>query len=55
MKNWQTRHFPEDLIEAEAKHDGSVVISDSVLKFHVNDKRADIYEKWEKRVKFDII
>ena len=51
MRNWQKRHFPQALIEAEARHDGSVIISDSVLKFHVNDRRAYIYDRWQKRVK----
>lgn len=48
MCNWQKRHFPRALIDAEARHDGSVIISDSVLKFHVNDRRADIYDRWER-------
>jgi hypothetical protein len=51
MRNWQKRHFPQVLLEAEARHDGSVIISDSVLKFHVNDRRAYIYDRWQKRVK----
>ena len=51
MRAWQKRHFPQALLEAEARHDGSVIISDSVLKFHVNDRRADIYDRWQKRVK----
>jgi len=51
MRSWQKRHFPKDLLAAEARHDGSVIVSDAVLKFHVNDRRADIYDRWQKRVK----
>ena len=51
MAAWQKRHFPAALLAAEARHDGSVVVSDRVLKFHVNDRRADIYDRWQKRVK----
>jgi hypothetical protein len=50
MRNWQKHHFPKLLIASEERHDGSVVVSDSVLKFHVNDRRADIYDRWQKRV-----
>jgi hypothetical protein len=51
MRSWQKRRFPKPLIAAEAKHDYSVIISDTVLKFHVIDRRADIYERWTNRVK----
>ncbi len=51
MKRWQQNHFPKTLLEAAARRDGSVVISDDVLKFHVSDRRADIYDRWQKRVK----
>jgi hypothetical protein len=51
MRDWQKRHFPQALIAAEARHDGSVIVSDAVLKFHVNDRRADIYDRWQRRVK----
>jgi len=50
MRGWQRRHFPKAIVDAEAEHNGSVVISDSILKFHVSDRRADIYERWQKRV-----
>ena len=50
MKGWQLRHFPAVLRAAAARHDGSVVVTDDILKFHVTDRRADIYEKWKKRV-----
>ncbi len=50
MKNWQIKRFPPDLRQAEARRDGSVVVSERMLKFHVNDRRRDIYEKWQKRV-----
>lgn len=47
---WQERRFPENLRRGLEKNDGSVTVSDHVLKFHVSDRRRDIYEKWEKRV-----
>ncbi len=50
MRGWQQRHFPKAIVDAAARRDGSVVISDSILKFHVSDRRADIYERWQKRV-----
>jgi hypothetical protein len=49
LKNMQNRRFPEVLRASEARRDGSVVISDRMLKFHVNDRRAEVSEKWEKR------
>lgn len=51
MRDWQKRHFPKTLIAAEAKQDRSVIVSDTVLKFHVIDRRADIYERWTDKVK----
>ena len=51
MRPWQKRRFPQALLASEARHDGSVIVSDTVVKFHVNDRRADIYERWAKRVK----
>jgi hypothetical protein len=50
MRGWQQRHFPKAIVDAAARRDGSVVISDAILKFHVSDRRADIYERWQKRV-----
>jgi len=50
MADWQQRHFPPVLRAAEARHDGSVVVSETVLKFHVSDRRREVYERWVKRV-----
>jgi len=50
MRGWQRQHFPKAIVDAAARRDGSVAISDAVLKFHVSDRRADIYERWQKRV-----
>jgi len=50
LKKTQKKRFPKPLRAAETKGDGSVVISDRILKFHVNDRRADVRERWERRV-----
>ncbi len=43
----QERRLPEDL-RAMANQDSRVVISDSVLKFHKNDRRAEICDHFER-------
>jgi hypothetical protein len=50
LKNVQMRRFPASLREAMGRSDGSVVIGDGVLKFHLNDRRAEIYDKWVRRI-----
>jgi len=45
----QMRKFPER-IRAMANLDSRVVISDDVLKFHVNDRRADYKEKFREKM-----
>jgi len=50
LKKTQFSLFPKILRDGESKQNGSVVISDDILKFHVSDRRADIYEQWQKRV-----
>jgi hypothetical protein len=50
LKNFQTRRFPLALREAMRRSDGSVVIGDDVLKFHLNDRRAKIYDEWVRRI-----
>jgi hypothetical protein len=52
LKKAQEKRFPKPLRAAEAKGDGSVVISDKMLKFHVNDRRQEVRERWEKRVEY---
>ena len=49
MKKVQIALFPRELAEAAARRDGSVVVSDEILKFHVNDRRAEIFERWAKK------
>ena len=52
LKGAQGKRFPRILREAEKRNDGSVVISDKMLKFHVVDRRAEVRERWERRVEF---
>ena len=49
LKKIQIALFPRELAEAAARRDGSVVVSDEILKFHVNDRRAEISERWTKK------
>ncbi len=49
LKAAQISHFPPAINESWARHDGSVVISDNILKFHVNDRRREVYDKWTRR------
>lgn len=50
LKKIQKRHFPSALREAALRNDGSVCIGDDVLKFHLNDRRTEIYNKWVRRI-----
>ncbi len=50
LKKFQSRHFPAALLLAEKKRDGAVCISDEVLKFHLNDRRGEIYNMWNRRI-----
>lgn len=42
----QQRAFPHSLREAAMKNNTHVIISDSLLKFHTNDQRAVLRERW---------
>jgi hypothetical protein len=50
LKKAQISHFPQAIKAAASKNDGSVMVSDTVLKFHVNDRRREVYDKWVKRL-----
>jgi hypothetical protein len=50
LKQWQKNHFPPAIKMAEEKNNGSVIISDNILKFHINDRRAQIFKEWTERV-----
>ncbi len=50
LEHWQRSHFPPSIMEARLKNDGSVVVTDEVLKFHVNDRRVEIMRRWEVRI-----
>jgi hypothetical protein len=50
LKKNQLSYFPERIMEAAAKNDGSVVISDSALKLHIDDRRQNILARWRQRV-----
>lgn len=51
FKRIQIRMFPEDISQKIGYGKSEVVISDSYLKFHTNDKRAFIRDEWIARVK----
>jgi hypothetical protein len=46
-KHLQTKCFPK-AIKTAANLDSRVMISDSILKFHLNDRRAVFREEWKK-------
>lgn len=45
LKRWQLNHLPED-IKRLANEDNRVVLSDTILKLHTNDNRAQQNAKW---------
>lgn len=47
----QTLAMPDELKQATARGDGSVVISDTMLKFHFLDRRAEYREKFYGKIK----
>lgn len=49
LKRWQKRRFPQAVTEAAKGDDHSVVISDTMLKFHTNDRREAYRLAWNKR------
>lgn len=49
IKRLQSRHFPASMIEAAKRGVGHVVINDSMLKFHTNDRREFYRQEWGKR------
>lgn len=46
-KRFQQKFLPRQ-IKTAANFDSRVIISDSVLKFHLNDRRADFRDEWKK-------
>jgi hypothetical protein len=50
LQNVQLKAMPANLKEAVNRNDGSVVINDEMLKFHLLDRRAEYREKYEKIV-----
>lgn len=51
FKRYQLSILPKQLREGAQKLDTHVVISDTLLKFHVNDSRDAIWTKWQVRLK----
>ena len=47
-KQIQLARLKMTLKDTSSRSDNSVVIEDGVLKFHENDTRRDVYEKWNK-------
>ena len=48
-KKWQIKKLPPNLKEMMNK-DTRVVVNDKILKFHDNDPRAEILQKWEQKI-----
>lgn len=49
VKNWQMNHLPAK-IKAMANQDTRVVVNDSILKFHVNDRREEYNKNYKSRI-----
>jgi len=47
----QRRHLLPALVARAESGDRAVVLSDTMLKFHLTDRRADISEQWRQRLK----
>lgn len=50
LKRIQLGYFPEKIRQAAAKNDGSVILSDTALKLHIDDRRQNIVARWRQRV-----
>ncbi|MBU0732123.1 hypothetical protein KKC88_04555 [Patescibacteria group bacterium] len=48
-KKWQLKNLPQNLKDMMNK-DTRVVVNDKILKFHDNDPRAEILQKWEQKI-----
>jgi hypothetical protein len=48
VKSIQTQIFKDSLKKRATENDNGVIISDTVLKFHENDTRKEIFDKWKK-------
>jgi len=49
LKNIQYKLFPQTLNNL-ANMDTRVILNDSMLKFHSNDRRLDMYNKWREKI-----
>lgn len=49
LKHWQQQRFPVAIVEASKANDHRVVMSDTMLKFHTNDRREHYKQAWQKR------
>lgn len=49
FRSLQTRAMPREIREI-ANKDSRVIVGDSMLKFHVNDRRAEYGERWLKKL-----
>lgn len=50
LRRLQTRMFPEDIAKL-ANRDSRVVVEGGVLKFHVNDRRAEYQRRFEEKLR----
>jgi hypothetical protein len=46
----RSRLLPQ-LIARSQRDDGAVVLSDTMLKFHLSDRRLEIFDQWQQRLK----
>ncbi|MCG2687107.1 hypothetical protein L6278_03195, partial [Candidatus Parcubacteria bacterium] len=49
LKKWQKIWMPKKIIDLANDNIG-VIISDKILKFHLNDKRFEFIKKWEEKI-----
>ncbi len=50
VRQFQMKVLPVSLQKAALEHDTRVVVSDTILKFHLNDRRCDVLHEFSRRL-----